>query len=230
MVCRARILLILALSGCKAETLGVDVPEGGRQSISQEDLQRDVWMLEQLGDRRQRVDEAARAVQSRFSQMHTRPGFDRSFQQTTPEGGRVVCAERDGQADQPVLIFAEDPGAGAAAGAVPVAVLISLAKGFDTLQLPEQRPVFCALLGPGALAQFLQKPPTPLDGLSGAVQLGPLVSPPLEQAASELGALSVVKLTAGQLPDPDVMESLDYRELLALTLQIFDTVAATPAK
>jgi hypothetical protein len=224
-VCRS--WLLLGLLGCKAESLGVELPRGGRDNISQEDLQRDVWSLERIGDRAEGIEEAASHVQQRFQQMHTRPGFGRSYQSRAPEGGVVICAEREGQSAEPVLILAEDPGGGAAAGAVPLAVLISAAKGFDVLGLHPQTAVLCALIGPGAREHLVAQPPTPLDGVLSATLIGPVAGPEPVLQTMLLGGVEVVAVTAGEIPEPDVMEAIDYRDILTLTLAIYDR-AITP--
>ncbi len=229
MVRRSWLLLSLLL-GCKAESLGVELPRGGRDNISQEDLQRDVWSLEKIGDRAASAEEAASHLQQRFQQMHTRPGFGRSYMSKSPEGGMVVCAEREGQSSSPVLILAEDPGQGAAAGAVPLAVLISAAKGFDVPGLHEKTAMLCGLIGPGAAEHFLSQPPTPLDGVLSASLIGPVSAAEPQVEAVPLGEITVQRYTAGEIPDPDVMESIDYREILTLTLALYDRAITPPAR
>ena len=226
MVCRS--WLLLSLLGCKAERLGVELPQGGRDHISQEDLQRDVWSLTRLGDRAVEVEAAAAHLQQRFQQMHTRPAFGRSYQSAAESGGIVVCAEREGQSVSPVLVLAEDPGQGAAAGAVPLSVLISVAKGFDVPGLHEQTAMLCGLIGPGALAHFLSQPPTPLDGVLSASLIGPVAAAEPEAEIVALRELEVVRYTAGDVPDPDVMESIDYRDIQALTVAIYDRAITLP--
>ena len=230
MVCRSWLLLsaLLGLSGCKAETLGVELPRGGRDNISQEDLQRDVWSLTKIEDRVASIDDTAVHLTQRFQQMHTRPGFGRSYVSRTDEGGAVICAEREGQSNKPVLVLAEDPGQGAAAGAVPLAVLISVAKGFDVQGLHEQTAVLCALIGPGAMAHFLSQPPTPLDGVLTASLIGPVSSTALQAETVRHGELSLARYTAGDIPEPDVMEAIDYRDIQTLTVAIYDRVITLP--
>ncbi len=223
-------LLLSLLAGCKAERLGVELPRGGRDNISQEDLQRDVWSLEKIGDRAVGAEDAAVHLQQRFQQMHTRPGFGRSYMSKSPEGGMVVCAEREGQSSSPVLLLAEDPGLGAAAGAVPLAVLISAAKGFDVPGLHDQTAMLCGLIGPGAMAHFLSQPPTPLDGVLSASLIGPVSAAEPEIETVSLGEADVLRYTAGEIPSPDVMEAIDYREILTLTLAIYDRAITLPAR
>lgn len=221
-------LLLALLSSCKAETLGVELPRGGRDNISQEDLQRDVWSLSKIEDRVAGVDEAASHIQQRFQEMHTRPGFGRSYQAKSDEGGVVICAEREGQSEAPVLVLAEDPGQGAAAGAVPVSVLISVAKGFDVPGLHDQTAVLCALIGPGAMSLFLSQPPTPLDKVLTASVIGPVSAAEPVARGVTLGEVEAVRYTAGAIPEPDVMEAIDYREIQTLTVAIFDRVIDVP--
>lgn len=226
MVCRSWLLLVLL--GCKVETLGVELPRGGRDNISQEDLQRDVWSLEKIGDRAAGVEEAATHLQQRFQDMHTRPGFGRSYQSEAPEGGVVICAEREGKSGSPVLILAEDPGQGAAAGAVPLAVLISVAKGFDVPGLHDQTAVLCALIGPGAMAHFISQPATPLDGVLSAVLIGPVSAAEPVIETVQRGGIEFVRYTAGEIPEPDVMEAIDYRDIQSLTVAIYDQAINLP--
>ncbi|MFT5682298.1 MAG: hypothetical protein ACI8RZ_003216 [Myxococcota bacterium] len=230
MVCRSWLLLglLVGTSGCKAESLGVELPRGGRDNISQEDLQRDVWTLEKIGDRAVGVEEAATHIQQRFQQMHTRPGFGRSYISKADEGGMVICAEREGQSAAPVLFLAEDPGQGAAAGAVPLAVLISAAKAFDVPGLHEQTAMLCALIGPGAVEHFLSQPPTPLDKVLSASIIGPVAAADPVVETVRLGEIEALRYTAGEIPDPDIMEAIDYREILTLTLAIYDRAITLP--
>ena len=43
-----------------------------------------------------------------------------------------------------------------------------------------------------------------------------------------LGDLEVVRYTAGNIPEPDVMESIDYRDIQALTVAIYDRAITLP--
>ena len=226
MVQGARLLLILTLAGCRAELLGVELPRGGRDTISQEDLQRDTWLLAQIPARSQNAEQSAQAISQRFQQMHTRPGFTRSY--VSPSGSaRVVCAEKDGRGDGQVLVIAEDAGSSVADGAAPAAALISMLKGFDTPELPSRSVMACALLGVGARAHFLSQPPLPLEDVEIRL-VGPLGSGDARVGPDTFGGQPAVRHALGEIPSPDAMESLDYRALKEAVLGVFDATAALP--
>jgi hypothetical protein len=221
----ARLLLILTLLGCRAELLGVELPRGGRDSISQEDLQRDTWLLAQIPDRGENAEQVARVLSQRFQQMHTRPGFSRSY--VSPAGdARVVCAEKDGRGAGHVLILAEDLGSSVASGAAPAAALISVLKGFDTPDLPPRSVMVCVLVGPDARAHLLSQPPLPLADAELRI-VGPLGSGDARTEPDTFGGHPVVRHSLGAVPSPDTMESLDYRALQQVVLGLFDAASAS---
>lgn len=226
MVSGARLLLIAGLTACKAELLGVELPRGGRDAISQEDLQRDTWMLAQIPDRGQNADAVAQALSMRFQQMHTRPAFARSYVDAAGDA-RVICAEKDGQGSGRVLLVAEDPGDSIAAGAAPVAALVSVLKGFDTPAAPARGVVTCALVGPGARERFLAQPPLPLAEAEIWL-VGPLGEGDAVVQDDTLGEHPARRYALGAVPEPDAMESLDYRALQAAAVALFDAAAARP--
>jgi hypothetical protein len=220
----SRLLLICGLLGCKAELLGVELPRGGRDAISPEDLQRDTWMIARIPDRARDAEAVAQGVSTRFQQMHTRPGYGRSYVDAAGDS-RIVCAEKDGQSEHRVLIVAEDTGESTAGGAAPVAALVSILKGFDTPALPPRGVIACALIGAGARARFLQQPPLPLDGLDIRL-IGPLGVGTPHEAPTTLGDHPARQHALGEIPEPDAMESLDYRTLQEAVVALFDAVAA----
>lgn len=226
MVQGARLLLIFALLGCRAELLGVELPRGGRDTISQEDLQRDTWLLAQIPDRSAGAEQAAQELSRRFQQMHTRPGFSRSYVSAAGDA-RVVCAEKDGRGSGHVLVIAEDPGSGVAAGAAPSAALVSLLKGFDTPDLPPRGLMVCVLIGPGARAHLLAQPPLPLSEVELRL-VGPLGAGVARVEPDTFGEHPAVRHALGAVPSPDAMESLDYRDLQQVVLGVFDAVSANP--
>ena len=66
--------MILLFLACKAETLGIEVPRGGPESVQMEDLQRDTFLLTQAPDAAGR-----RAIlERRLAEMHTLPAFGRA--------------------------------------------------------------------------------------------------------------------------------------------------------
>lgn len=226
MVSGARLLLIAGLWACKAELLGVELPRGGRDAISQEDLQRDTWMLAQIPDRARNADAVARDLSMRFQQMHTRPAFSQSYVDAAGPA-RIICAEKDGRGDGRVLLVAEDTDGSIAAGAAPIAALVSVLKGFDTPTAPPQGVVACALVGEGARERFLAQPPLPLADAEIWL-VGPLGRGEPAVSDATLGAHAARRYTLGTVPEPDAMESLDYHELQAAAVALFDAAAAEP--
>ena len=228
MVPGSRLLLIAALAaltGCKAELLGVELPRGGRDAISQEDLQRDTWSLSQIPDRPTNPDAVAQTLSMRFQQMHTRPGYSRSYVDAAG-AARIICAEKDGRGEERVLLLATDDGT-VSGGAVPSAALVSVLKGFDTPQAPPRSVVVCVLVGEGAEARFLKQPPLPLDGADIHL-IGPLGEGAPRTEAAALGPHAAQRHALGQPPTPDTMESRDYRAVREAVVALFDRVAAEP--
>ena len=209
-------------AGCKAELLGVELPQGGRESISQEDLQRDTWLIVQVPQRDQNPDGTAEVLSMRFQQMHTRPAFSRSYVSAV-NAVRLVCAEKDGQDGAPVVVLAEDDGTKIADGAAAVAALISVLKGFDTPRQPPRPVLVCALLGEGALQAFLERPPRPLDGADIRF-IGPVGQGSIEVSELSVGEWSAQRHAFSQPPSSDAMEALDYRQLQVLVQGVVDVV------
>lgn len=102
-------LLFSILLGCPAEQLGVELPEGGPQAISQEDLQRDTFGL--------RKEDPLQFWLHRMDQMHATVSStgDKWACVTIGGGGRRLLA--------PWPVDVET--------AVAAAALISVAKGWD---------------------------------------------------------------------------------------------------
>ncbi len=114
-------MLLQFLLACKASSLGVDVPRGGPEAISQEDLQRDVFMLTERGmeDRRAGTpggEEAARRVVDRMQQMHLLPAFGEAYSRP----GGLICGQKDGRSGKAVLVAAEERGSGASVLPPPI--------------------------------------------------------------------------------------------------------------
>lgn len=211
MVQGSRLLLILPLLACKAESVGVTVPKGGPEAISQEDLSRDVWMLTQgVADRSPggpSGEAVVRKVQDRLEQMHLLPAFGQSY--TRPGG--IVCGQRDGRDDRAVVVAAEDPGQGAS-GAAAVAMMISASKAFDRATAPTDTMIFCAWPAQGGRAAYAANPAFPLDHTNRVWIFGP-VGPDLQELPGEpLGGAPVTEV-GGTPASPDAMERLDFRAL-----------------
>ena len=220
--------LSLAWLGCRAEDLGVEVPRGGIDTISQEDLQRDVSLLVTLdaggrGPGSPGAVEAAAQVERRLRQMHTLPAFGRSHRRAVG-GDWTLCGLREGRSSQTVVVLAIDGGQGADLGASPVAVMLSLAKGGDVPGRPISE-VFCRLAPQGGLKDLLAHPPVPWSRVSTLLLLGPLGGDDLQ--VEPLGDMPAPAHRATTGPDPvhggaqDVMERLDYRVVERHTRDIF---------
>lgn len=210
--------LLGALLACRAETLGVELPRGGPQAISQEDLQRDVFQLVSLersptGDPVPRDPEAAAdGLELRLRQMHTLPAWDDRYRRRSQSGDWHLCGLREGRSPQVILVAALDGGRGATLGASPVAVLLSLAKAGDVPGRPELSHLFCRVAPGQTLEDFLRDgAPVPPDRLARVLLLGPFGG----EQVQETPFLGGVLLTTGPDPvhgtDADGMERVDWR-------------------
>ncbi|MES2640570.1 MAG: hypothetical protein V4850_13840 [Myxococcota bacterium] len=123
------------LIACPADRLGIELPAGGVETISAEDLQRDTYAL---------------------SRADTNPGdvFKRRLGQmnlpASDEGADRVCALHPGEG-RPRVVAAPwpTPGLSFVTDAASAAVLVSLAKGWDG-QPPAGRPTWVCLAKAGA--------------------------------------------------------------------------------
>lgn len=130
------IRLLFLLQACPAEQLGVEVPAGGVERISAEDLQRDVYALT-------RPDVDAGAVfAKRMGQMHL------SAELT---GDGRVCARREGAGPARVVVAPWTPGDIPAM--TQAAVLISVAKGWDGQAPPKRTTWLCLATADAALPE-----------------------------------------------------------------------------
>lgn len=222
-------LLLPTVLACKAESLGVEVPRGGVDTISQEDLQRDVFQLVSLerdgatrGPGAPNAEEAARRITFRLQQMHTLPAFGADWRQVVgPEGAGGgagdwnLCGIREGRSPTTTLVLALDAGAGAGAGAAPVAALLSLAKGGDTAGRRPRTEVFCRVAPGEGLSTLVSRPPVPWDRVDRVLVLGPLGGASLEESPFDGLPRSATRATAP--PEPatadtvDGMERIDWR-------------------
>jgi hypothetical protein len=120
------------LIACPAERLGVEVPKGGLDAISAEDLQRDVYALTRDGA------DPGQVFANRLTQMHLPP---------RETGDGRVCARRDGAGAPRVVVAPWPTTVGEAA---QVAVLVSVAKGWDG-QPPPKRATWLCMAKPDAV-------------------------------------------------------------------------------
>ncbi|MDP2313270.1 MAG: hypothetical protein Q8P41_10220 [Pseudomonadota bacterium] len=123
------------LIACPADRLGVEVPLGGVDTISAEDLQRDAYALT-----RPEADVAA-VFERRLTQMHLPPGLTGD--------GRVCAAYGSGGRSRIVLAPWPTEGPSFVEDAARAAILISVAKGWDGHAPPADTTWLC-LAKPGA--------------------------------------------------------------------------------
>ncbi len=139
----------LLVSACPVETLGVELPSGGVDAISHEDLRRDVRLLVE--------GPAAQRFSERLGQMQMLPV---ALPVALPVG--TTCLGRGDGSTVLVAPWPSDPDTATAAAA-----LISVAKAWDLGGGPAHGAILC-LLPDGAS----------LQGTGGALLVGPLASGP----------------------------------------------------
>ena len=207
------------LIACPVEQLGIELPAGGADAVSHEDLRRDTRLL--LGP-----DPAGTFVE-RLGQMQMAPVPATG---ELPEG--TTCAARgEGKApaEQPRLIVATWPAT--ADEATAGAALISIAKAWDLEGGPKGRATLCLL--PRDLAGWAPPEPKPaalrlpvstVDSapklgvylpymIGGGLWIGPI-------AAGEL-TLSNGRFEAGPVDPARPPEKINYTDVQARTKAIF---------
>lgn len=223
--------LLSLLFACPAEQLGVELPKGGAQSMSQEDLQRDLFMMVELPDRRPGGAGYAAGLEriaQRLDQMKTLPAFGDGVRRPAGEGENL-CTRHDGQSGRAIVIAAIDAGNGADESASAIAALISLAKSFDVAQPPKHTMVFCVLPAQGGVEAYVQAPAFPVEKTVALLTLGPMGGPKLASEESVVGAgLRRVHLSTGPdavhgTPD-DNMGRLDFRVMLRNVERVLEAV------
>lgn len=214
---------IFGLSACKAERLGVRVPPSGADALTVEDLQRDSFALGgpeslQRGPGSPGAVTSAAWMQERLAQMDTVPGYGREWASPLGDGRALVCGQRDGEQTDAIVVLAEDRGQGAAGGAVPMAVVIGLAKTWAGTQRPGHTLVFCSAPSPGGLQAYLDRPVAPLDHTAMLFTIGPFGEGALRLSrVPNAGGPPRVQVSTARPPaDPatDLAEHLDYRQVL----------------
>ena len=219
-------IALLLLLACKAESLGVDVPHGGPDAISQEDLQRDVFMLTERGleDRSPTTrggTEAHRRVSERLQQMHLLPAFGDAYDRP----GGLLCGQKEGRSGKGVLVAAEDSGSGAASAAA-VAAIISLGKAFDVRDTPTDTLIFCAWPATGGLEAWLTQPAMPMADLRRVILLSNLAGPIQTADQPPVQGRPTTRVSGLAPADNDTMDRLDYRALEAAVGDIYALVVA----
>ena len=214
-------LSLLLLLGCPAEQLRIELPKGGLNALSEEDIRRDLFMLDQLGDRTeaQAAGEGAARIERRLQEMHTLPGFGSSYTREGP----VTCGQIDGADTNAVVVVALDERVGAARSMAPVAVLISLAKTYDTVERPDRTVVLCVA---ETLEAYAAVPSVPLDTTHALVTLGPLGGEQVESTESTHEGVRRVHIE-GTAPDSDDrMSRLKAYHLVAHATRIREGIDA----
>lgn len=213
------------LCGCPAEQLGVELPRGGALAISQEDLRRDAWLVQQVAD----PAAAAGEVGKRLSQMRLLPAFGDAWIRAGGQGP-VACGRKDGAGQGSLLVIAVgDPGT--TSGAVAWAGLVSLAKGWDLPGVPARSRILCVAAGPEAAQALLATPPVPVQQVVAAVSLGPLhgaapaLTGPLDPGPG--GTPPTWRLEVPG-PMPDGLGEVDYRLVEAGTRQALEQLDNLP--
>jgi hypothetical protein len=167
-------LISLSLLGCRAESVGVRVERGGPQSLSADELRRDVWRWARAAS-----GERAALVQQRLADMRWPTG-------PPPAGlAGAWCVQRAGRSAEnaggDAIWWSAEAGAPADADAEGLqwAALIALAKAIP--DVPRAKPLaLCAGAGPvaperaaAALEAAGYAPAAWIGGLSGE-PLGPI--------------------------------------------------------
>jgi len=225
------IFLLLTLVGCPAEDLGVQLPVGGIDAMTNEDLKRDVWSLSRapLEDRRVGQpghEQGLALIEKRLISMKTLPAF-RDARQPAGEGFNL-CTVQKGQSQEHILITTIDSGVGAYESASGIAGLISLAKGLNEKKRPPHSLLFCVIAGEEGWAHFQAKPPVPLDGIRGWFELGPLgLEGELKEESMELAGKQkrfFHSALATKAESPGQQDDLDFRVLLSQLREIYATI------
>ncbi len=171
-------LALVLLTACPAEQFGVELPKGGVEAMSNEDLQRDVWGLSRgaMQDRRpgQTGHEAGlQFISKRLQAMHTLPAFGSEMLQKF-DGGANLCTVQKGRGQEHILIQTLDHGLGAFESASGIAALISLAKSFDVRERPAHSVVFCVVAGEAGQKALAANPVVPPGSVRATFDLGPM--------------------------------------------------------
>lgn len=217
---------VFVLAACPAEQLGIELPPGGAEAISHEDLRRDTRTLVE--------GPAGTRFIERLGQMQMAPA---DAPMGTPEG--TTCAARGpATAGRPAASApgatanpAGDPGGSADGGggapttllvalfpsdadsATAAAALVSVAKAWDLAGGPARRMTLCVLPAGAALGEVAA-------GLGPeALVLGPLAS---GQATFTPGAGHAATIAADP-PDPTrPAERVNYTDLQARVKLLFE--------
>ncbi len=232
MVPGTRLLLTLAagllLAGCPAEMMGVELPRGGPEAVSQEDLRRDAWLVQQAAEGGGEAG-AGEALARRLGEMRVLPAFGRAWVRPV-DGALQVCGRKEGDEAAPVLIIAQGQPT-TAGGAASQAALVSLAKGYDQPRPPARTVIFCATSSDAATTALLHSPPVPAADLHAVMLLRDLVGGAPQQggtseAAQALGLLPPggLAVLSGEDPVPNALGEIDYRRQEQLVRRLLEAI------
>ncbi len=222
--------------GCPAEDLGLHLPRGGPDSISQEDIQRDVWLMtsQETNPATNHPDAGgpvsgdslrfAAGLEHRLAEMHLLPAFGDSYRQTTTRAWNV-CGRRDGLSSSTLMLLALNSGSGNIPDAAATAMLISLAKGTDVTDRPEQTMIFCGV-SPGAGRELLEeRPPLPWKQVTQTLVLGPQGGDKMFMSQSTFGSRPSSLATSA--PGVARYEELEFWRLEQQTRSLLQSFLAT---
>ena len=206
------------LLACPAEQLGVTLPAGGVEAMSNEDLQRDVWALSrgELLDRRVGSPGHVRGLErigERLRQMHTLPAVGEAGLVPVGEGFNL-CTVQKGKSQEHVLLSTTDEGFGAFQSASGIAGLIGLAKTFDGAARPPHSVLFFVFAGEEGRSHFLQNPVVPQTSIRSWIELGPLGSPGKIEKRAREGSVVLRSPEPSEEKSPGLEQDLDFRILL----------------
>lgn len=226
--------LLLALAACKAETLGVEVPRGGPEAVSMEDLQRDAFAMRGPEGLRPPGSPGHRAASGHFAQrlqqMRMIPGFGRGWQAPLEGDGVLVCGQKDGAGQGSVVVLAVDPGDATPRGPVDLAALVSLAKAYDTPARPAATLVICGQFAGAAPPTLGPTPPVPEAGRRGAVLwvsgIGAEGTPEAGAAEPLAGGGTLQRWPAGADAGPETLDGVDYRVIAGQVGALYAEVEA----
>ena len=215
---RALLWAVVFGLGCKAESVGVEVPKGGAAAVSMEDLRRDSFLLE--AERKGRPPGTARpkagwqGLADRLRQMKTVPAFGRSFRASAE--AVVVCSEKKGDGAGVVFVGVEDDPTDPGRSTAGLAMLISLAKAWDTRTAPPRTLLFCAWEGAAGFEALRAAPPVPWRTVDAGLLLG-------EPERSVDG----VVFSTTRVGFSGSVEGLDFQSLHRRTLEVEQALRRT---
>lgn len=207
--------------GCDAASLGVDLPQGGTDSIQPANIKRDLWKLTdpRLGGRVPGSSGArlvAKQIAKRFEYSGLAPAFDGRFRRELGTNvGEMICGVHMGSGDQAVLMLALDPGIGTLS-AIPMAAMINVAHAFDTVEAPMHSMYFCVVPESGGLTGFTRTSPVALGQVVEIFIIGTLTGETMvAQTGPVLGPLRTTLLHTGPLDwnVSDDIGQLDYARI-----------------